>query len=182
MKGRTKTQISVGTDTSNQKNYLKPSGMHEPQYPDNHPLLRMAHIRNRCHRLAIIRSVTPAAPPRSHKEHQNSSWIHLTHFVLDTGGNVERSGAEPHQQYAIISGGQLPPILAISVTDGGKCGFSQLIFPSFRFVFLVSPSVRVTVPFTSHSTSEVQLYFATDRASQHVTHTCHGAYSDVTLT
>jgi hypothetical protein len=71
---------------------------------------------------------------------------------------------------------------AFSVTDGGKCGFSQLIFPSFRFLFLVSPSVRIAVLFTSHSTSEVHLNSPTLKANQQVAHTCHGAYSDLTLT
>jgi len=84
--------------------------------------------------------------------------------VLDNGGNVAMPGAEQHQQYTIKSGGQVPRILAFSVTDGGKCGFSQLTFRSFRVLFLVSPSVRINVLLTSHSTSEVQLNSTTDRA------------------
>jgi hypothetical protein len=71
---------------------------------------------------------------------------------------------------------------AFSVTDGGKCGFPQLIFLSFRSLFLVSPSPRTSVLLTSHSTSELQLHSATLKANQQVAHTCHGAYSDLTLT
>jgi len=73
-----------------------------PQYPDNHPLLRMTHIRNRCHRLAAIRSVTSQRPQKATRDVKpKAELIHLTHFVLDNGGNVEMPRAEPHQQYII---------------------------------------------------------------------------------
>lgn len=70
---------------------------------------------------------------------------------------------------------------AFSVTDGGKYGFSQLMFPSFRFLFsfpFCTYNCAVHKPFTS----DVQLHSAGLKANQQVAHTCHAAYSDLTLT
>jgi hypothetical protein len=65
---------------------------------------------------------------------------------------------------------------AFSVTEGGKCGFSQITFPPFRFLFWLPPcpyKCAVHKPFNISSKAT---------ANQQVAHNCHGAYSDLTLT